>query len=67
MKSIFLRSYERSDDRFAITGSDDYNDFVHHWERMMSAAYVNLAGCILFLISAVMGIVLLVVGRRSAK
>lgn len=67
MKAIFLRSYQKSDPKFYHTGSDNENDFLNHWNTMMSAAYINLAGLILFLISAVMGIVMLFIGRRTSK
>lgn len=67
MKAIFLRSYQLNDPKFYHTGSDSEKDFLHHWNTMMSAAYINLAGLILFLISGVMGIVMIFIGRRTSK
>lgn len=67
MKAVFLRYYQLGDEKFYITGKDDENDFLHHWNTMMSAAYINLAGLILFLISGVMGIMLIFIGRRTSK
>lgn len=67
MKAVFLRSYEKGSTEFYHTGKDDLQDEMNHWNGMVSAAYINLAGLILFLISAVMGVVLLFIGRRSGK
>lgn len=67
MKAIFLRSYNDKDTKFYHTGSPDENDAIDHWNTMMSAAYINLAGLILFLISGVMGIIMIFIGRRTSK
>lgn len=66
MKAIFLRSYSDSDEKFEVV---KYNkdDFVNHWNTMVSSAYINLAGLVLFLISGVMGIILIFVGKKSSK
>lgn len=71
MKAIFLHPYIYQDIRFEVNDSDaatteGYKRFVNHWKTMMDGAWINLAGLILFLISAAMGFILLCIGRRSA-
>lgn len=70
MRAIFLHSYTNKDEHFQVSDpkaeTENYGKFVDRWKTMMNGAWINLAGLILFLISAVMGFILLFIGRRSA-
>lgn len=69
MKSIYLRSYFNNEDDFLVNDDDpvDVNRFIDNWNTMERSAYINLAGLILFLFSAVMGFVILFLGRRISN
>jgi len=69
MKTVFLRNYNDDDEKFLVhhDSSDNYGHYKDHWNNMVNAAYIDLAGLILFLISGVMGLVLFFIGRRSGS
>ena len=71
-KSVFYGHYDKKD-RFMVndpkagTDDEDYGKFLNHWKTMQNGAYINLAGLILFLISAIMGVVLFFIGKRTSR
>lgn len=69
MKAIFLKDYTNQDTLFEVNDPKpvDEHKFRDNWNTMMQAAYINLAGLILFLISGLMGLVLFFLGRRTGK
>lgn len=64
MRSIFIHNYAGDSTKFLVSNKDQ-KVFDSHWHSMTRAVWINLAGMILSLISAIMGAVLFFVGRRS--
>ena len=68
MKAIFQKSYDNHDKTFHFHSHDASDkNFDHHWHNMMDYTWINLAGMIIFLLSALMGAVLLFIGRGTAR
>ena len=69
-KAVFYGHYDKKT-IFHVSdpqaGDEHYEKFLNHWKTMQNGAYVNLAGLILFLISAVMGVALFFMGKRTSR
>ena len=70
MKAIFYHSYNKNDKfQYHTKNGKAISDdtFDKKWRNMEDYTWINLAGMIIFLISAVMGCVLFFLGRRTAR